>query len=111
MKRLAFPLVLAAILVAGIAFSSASNAARQGVSEEDLLRSGHTIDHSCGATTGAVKTEGEPVQVAASIKCEQFSDGSCVTEGAACGRVATKRAGTCTTVDNKRKGPIFACVK
>ena len=107
MKRFAFPVVLAAILAAGVAFSSASNAARKPVSEDALVRSGHTVDHSCGAVTGA----GEPMQLAASIKCEEFSDGGCVTEGAACGRVATKRAGICTTVINKHKQVSCTCVK
>ena len=107
MKRFAFPIVVAAILAAGVAFTSASNAARRAVSEEVLVRSGHTVDHDCGAATGA----GEPVQLAASIKCEEFSDGGCVTEGAACGRVGTKRAGICTTVINKRKQVSCSCVK
>jgi hypothetical protein len=113
MKRLAFPLVLAAILVAGIAFSSASNAARRGISEEDLLRTGHTIDPSCGAaTTGAVKSDGEPVQIAAApIKCAQSSDGNCINEGAVCGRPEKKGGGgLCTTVINKHKRPTCACV-
>ena len=112
MKRLAFPLVMLAILVTGLMFGGASKAARSGISEEALLRSGHTVDHRCGtvAPDGAT-TDGEPMQLAASIKCEKFSDGGCVTEGASCGLVDTKRAGVCTTVINKHKRATCACVK
>jgi len=114
MKRLAFPIVLATIIAAGIAFSSASNAARRGVSEEDLLRSGLTVDHSCGTvTTGNATGAGESLQLAAAIKCEAYSDGSCITEGAGCGPEGKKGLrGRCTTVAaTKRKPQDCACVK
>ena len=117
MKRIAFPLVVAAILVAGVAFSSASKAARTGVSEEALLRSGHTVDHSCGSvTTDGAAGGGEPVQLAAAIKCEEFSDGSCVNAGALCGSWGSKKkknenTGYCTTVIDQQKRQSCACVK
>jgi hypothetical protein len=112
MKRLAFPVVMMAILVTGLMFGGASKAARSGISEEALLRSGHTVDHRCGtvAPDGAT-ADGEPIQLAASIKCEKFSSGSCVSEGTPCGLVETKRAGRCTTVINKHKRTNCACVK
>jgi hypothetical protein len=111
MKRIAFPLVVTAIIVAGVAFSSASKAARSGVSEDALLRSGHTVDHSCGSvTTDDAAGGGEPMQLAAAIKCERYSHGGCVTEGATCGRVGSKKIGVCTTVTTKTRVSC-ACVQ
>ena len=117
MKRIAFPVVVTAILVAGVAFSSASKAARTGVSEDALLRSGHTVDHSCGSvTTDGAAGGAEPMQLAAAIKCETYSDGGCVTEGASCGSWGSKKkknenTGYCTTVIDQQKRQTCACVK
>jgi hypothetical protein len=117
MKRLAFPMVLTAILAAGVAFSSASNAARTGISEEDLLRSGHTIDYGCGAVTAGSATAGaEPVQLAAAIKCEENSDGSCRDTTQHCGSTGgtkkTSNQGLCTNVQSKTSKRVrCACVR
>ena len=117
MKRIAFPMVVMAILAAGVMFGTASKAARSGVSEEALLRSGHTIDRQCGAPTISDATAGgEPVQLAAAIKCEEFSDGSCVAPGSICGSAGSKKKknsnlGLCTTVIDQHKRVSCACVK
>jgi len=111
MKRLIFPTLVMAILAAGVMFGNA-RAARTGISEEALLRSGHTVDRQCGAAvTGSPTTVGEPQQLAAApIKCEEFSDGSCVAPGSTCGHTTKKSVGLCTTVVNKHKGASCACV-
>ena len=116
MKRIAFPLVVTAIIVAGVAFSSASKAARSGVSEDALLRSGHTVDHSCGSvTTDDAAGGGEPMQLAAAIRCAEDTDGACVNPGNVCGNVSKKKKstnqGVCTTVIDQRKRQSCACVK
>jgi hypothetical protein len=112
MKRLVFPIVLTAIIAVGIAFSSSSNASRTGVNEVDLMRSGHTVDYSCGAASA----EGAPVQLAAVLHCEEFSDGSCVTPGQLCGTEGSHKKknsnfGNCATVINKQKQAHCACVR
>ena len=116
MKRMAFPIVVIAILVAGVLFSATGNAARKGVSEEALLRSGQTVDYSCGAVaTDGTTANAEPMQLAAAIKCEQYADGSCVAENSFCGTGGGKKksgnSGVCTTVTNKQKQQTCACVK
>jgi hypothetical protein len=111
MKRMAFPMILAAILVAGLALGSISTAARTGISEEALVRSGHTIDPQCDAAT-AETVDGEPMQLAAARGCDAFSDGSCVNEGGPCGSLGKKKnVGTCLTVFNKHKNARCTCVR
>ncbi|HET9062446.1 MAG TPA: hypothetical protein VFO62_04080 [Candidatus Binatia bacterium] len=117
MKRIAFPLVVTAIIVAGVAFSSASKAARSGVSEDALLRSGHTVDHSCGSvTTDDTAGGGEPMQLASAIRCAENSNGTCANPGNQCGTWGSKKKknenfGVCTTVISQQKRVSCACVK
>ena len=109
MKRMAFPMILSAILVAGLAFGSISTAARTGISEDALMRSGHTIDPQCDTVT-AQTGDGEPMQLAAARGCDAFSDGSCVNEGGPCGR-RKQNIGVCQTVINKHKNLRCTCVR